>query len=316
MSHPKKQRQKGPMDTYYTPNPHEFVKSRKGGRQQTINVERMSGIKFSVRLRDGFTMQILEHEQEWEEKGCSILSDGWRDSVVQKDIINFMVNSPKGSVFVKSFDVSDVSKDADLLFHVLDKMVEEVGEKNVVQVVTDNALAYVKAGKLLEAKREHLYWTPCAAHCLDLMLEDIGKKVPKFTKERNLHRQVVTTFATSFITLAQVHRQRHHLNTMLISTEWEKAKWSSKNQIAKKVKTYFMQDSFWRNVLYALKLTDPLVKVLRLVDGEKYRAMGYIYEAMDRVKEAIRDSFSNADDYKTAFQIIDQMWECQLHKLT
>ncbi|KAI3499848.1 hypothetical protein L1887_35662 [Cichorium endivia] len=91
--------------------------------------------------------KVAENEKEWAEKGCSILSDGWRDSVVQKDIINFMVNSPKGSVFIKSIDVSDVSKDADLLFHVLDKMVGQVGEANVVQVVTDNASAYVKAGK-------------------------------------------------------------------------------------------------------------------------------------------------------------------------
>ena len=92
--------------------------------------------------------QLLEHEEEWAEKGCSILSDGWCDYVVQKDIINFMVNSPKGSVFKRSLDVSDVSKDADLLFRVLDKMVEEIGEKNVVQVVTDNASTYVKAGKI------------------------------------------------------------------------------------------------------------------------------------------------------------------------
>lgn len=66
-------------------------------------------------------------------------------------------------------------KDATMLFKLLDEMVEEVGEKNVIQVVTDNASNYVKAGKLLEAKRPHLFWTPCAAHCIDLMLEDIGK---------------------------------------------------------------------------------------------------------------------------------------------
>lgn len=29
--------------------------------------------------------------------------------------------------------------------------------------------------KLLEVKRKHLYWTPCAAHCIDLILEDIEK---------------------------------------------------------------------------------------------------------------------------------------------
>ena len=75
------------------------------------------------------------------------MSDGWRDSVVQKDIINFLVNSPRGSFFMKSMDVSEVSKDANLLFGILDDMVEEVGEENVIRVITDNASAYVKAGK-------------------------------------------------------------------------------------------------------------------------------------------------------------------------
>ena len=74
------------------------------------------------------------------------MSDGWRDSVVQKDIVNFLVNSPKGSVFMKSKEVSEVVKDATMLFKLLDEMVEEVGEKNVVQVITDNATNYVKAG--------------------------------------------------------------------------------------------------------------------------------------------------------------------------
>ena len=27
---------------------------------------------------------------------------------------------------------------------------------------------------LLMEKRKHLFWSPCAAHCIDLMLEDIG----------------------------------------------------------------------------------------------------------------------------------------------
>ena len=90
--------------------------------------------------------QIEEHKVEWAQKG-SILSDGWRDSVVSKDIVNFLVNSPKGSVFIKSMDVSEIVKDARLLYQMLDDMVEEVGESNVVQVVTDNASNYVKAGK-------------------------------------------------------------------------------------------------------------------------------------------------------------------------
>ena len=34
-------------------------------------------------------------------------------------------------------------------------------------------------------------------------------------------------------------------------------------------------------------VSEPLVKVLRLVDGDK-PAMGYLYEAIDRGKEAIQ----------------------------
>ncbi|XP_039003164.1 uncharacterized protein LOC120129826 isoform X2 [Hibiscus syriacus] len=37
MPPPKKPRQKGPMDMYFTPNPREAIKARKEGRQQTIN---------------------------------------------------------------------------------------------------------------------------------------------------------------------------------------------------------------------------------------------------------------------------------------
>jgi hypothetical protein len=39
----------------------------------------------------------------------------------------------------------------------------------------DNVANYVVAGKLLMERYQTLYWTPCATHCIDLMLEDMGK---------------------------------------------------------------------------------------------------------------------------------------------
>ena len=72
--------------------------------------------------------------------------------------------------------------------------------------------------------------------------------------------------------------------------------------------------SFWNVIVFALKATGPLVRVLRLVDGEKKPAMGYIYEAMDRAKEAISKAFNeNAAKYNEVFEIIDKRWNCQLH---
>ena len=62
-----------------------------------------------------------------------------------------------------------------LIFTLLTEVVEEVGVNNVVQVIMDNAANYVAVGKLLSLKYPTIFWTPCAAHCIDLMLEDIGK---------------------------------------------------------------------------------------------------------------------------------------------
>lgn len=51
---------------------------------------------------------------------------------------------------------------------------DEVGEENVVQVMTDNEASFKAVGEMLMNKRKHLYWTPCAVHCVNLMLEEIG----------------------------------------------------------------------------------------------------------------------------------------------
>ena len=75
------------------------------------------------------------------------------------------------------------------MFELLDSLVEEIEEENIVQVVTDSVSAYVGAGRLLEEKRKHLFWSPCAAHCLDLILSDIGN-IPIFFNTLGKARQI------------------------------------------------------------------------------------------------------------------------------
>ncbi|KAF8391687.1 hypothetical protein HHK36_023996 [Tetracentron sinense] len=75
--------------------------------------------------------------------------------------------------------------------------------------------------------------------------------------------------------------------------------------------------TFWKGIIYAMKITAPLVRVLRLVDGEKRPPMGYIYEAMDKAKEAIKEALGgqrNERRYKLIWNIIDRRWNAQLHQ--
>ena len=97
--------------------------------------------------------QILEeHRLCWKKYGCTIMTDRKR-----RTILNFLVNSTKGTVFLKSIDASDISKTTDKIFKMTDDVVEEVGEDNVMQIVTDNAANYKAAGDLLMQKRKKLY---------------------------------------------------------------------------------------------------------------------------------------------------------------
>ena len=67
-------------------------------------------------------------------------------------------------------------------------MVKEVGEHNVVQIITNT---YKKAGMKL-ARHYNLYRTLCVAHSIELMLKDVGKRATVVEVIKN--RSKVTKF--------------------------------------------------------------------------------------------------------------------------
>ncbi|KAK4581650.1 hypothetical protein RGQ29_025008 [Quercus rubra] len=366
---------KGPMDSFIRLKPEKVVALRKQGKMKQTNINDkldkekraqacqyigrlfyLAGIPFNVARLDEFkwaieaigqygpnmkppsyhelkvpilkkevayTNELLsDHKQDWKKYGCSIMSDGWT-SRTNRTLINFLVNCPSGTMFVKSIDASSFMKTGEKTFELLDTFVEQIGEAN-----------------LLEAKRPNLYWTPCAAHCIDLILEDIGK-IPRiaktlerviqltgyiynhggvlnmmreYTKQRELVRAGKTRFCTSYLIIKSIYKQKHNLRAMFTSEEWVRSRWA-KEANAKRVVEMILMPSFWNTIVYILKVMGPLVRVLRLVDNERKPAMGYIYGAMDRAKEAIIKAFNeNEERYSNIFKIIDERWECQLHR--
>ncbi|XP_042488693.1 uncharacterized protein LOC122068842 [Macadamia integrifolia] len=169
-----------------------------------------------------------KYEDYWKRYGCTLMSDGWTDK-------------------------------RNMLFQLLDSKIEEIGEDNVVQVATDNAANYVAAGRMLMQKRNKLCWTPCVAHCLDLMLEDIGKLKAYITIKRaktmtsfiyrhyklvdalrkktngiDLVRSGVTRFATSFLTLQSLYKNKDALKQLFVSDHWNSSKLSKTESLGGK----------------------------------------------------------------------------------
>ncbi|XP_042410295.1 uncharacterized protein LOC121999718 [Zingiber officinale] len=213
---------------------------------------------------------------------------------------NFLVNSPSKTVFLSSVETTNISKIADKIFEMLDD-VEKVGEENVVQIISDNAANYKAVGKLLMEKRKNLFWTPCAAHCLDLMLEDFNKHDP-MQKETIARAKLVVSYIYSWGTV---------VNWM---KEFTKGSSHSKKKKGQEIcNIIFDTQNFWPNVKLCLKIVSPLIKVLRMVDFDDKHAMGFLYKAIEHVKEEIKTNLrSSKKRYEPVYTIIDKRWKNML----
>ena len=217
------------------------------------------------------------------------MCDGWTGST-KLSIINFMVYSKGSIIFLKTVDASDKIKDNKYIYGLLKDVIKEVGEANVVQIVTDNGSAFVKAGKLL-MKKYNLYWTPCAAHCIDLMFEDIGKrdsvaqltgngqKITNFiynygwllAKMRqvcggDIMRPGVTRFATNYIALDSLLKKRVNLKKIFISNEWASHK-LSRAEVGHEVERFMFDHVYWEKVEKLVSIYEALYTVLHIVDS-------------------------------------------------
>eukprot|EP00253_Pinus_taeda_P019201 PITA_19201 len=271
------------------------------------------------------------------------MSNGWTDQK-GRSLINFLVNCPRGTMFMKFFDAFAYIKDARLLCDLLDVFSQEVRPQHVVQVITDNATNYVVAGKMLMERHPNLFWTLYVAHCIDLMLEDIGKilfvkdivetskSITKFIynhayvlhlmrtfTNNELVCPVITSFATSVISLQSILNSMWDVKRMFLSEEWRALLYSRKPKGEATCKLVSYKESLWAGVQEVRSITKPLVKVLRLIDEDKL-VMSYLYEAMDMAKESIRSYYDDKGDegfekQQILWEVIDERWNNTFHRL-
>ncbi|PSR92451.1 Alanine--tRNA ligase [Actinidia chinensis var. chinensis] len=282
---------------------------------------------------------LVEYKASWAVTGCSILADSWKDTQ-GRTLINFLVSCPRGIYFVSSIDATDIVEDATNLFELLDKVVEEMGVENVVQVITENTPSYQAAGKMLEDKRENLFWTPCASYCIDRMLEDFvkikiveecmekGQKITKmiynqigllnlmkkeFTGGRELLRPSVTQYASSFSTLQSLLDHRIGLKRMFQSNKWLSSRFSKSDE-GKEVEKIVLNATFWKKMQYVRKSVDPIMDVFQKINSDESLSIPYIYNDMYRAKLAIKSNHGDdARKYGLFWSVIDNHWNPLFH---
>ncbi|CAH9123996.1 unnamed protein product [Cuscuta epithymum] len=278
---------------------------------------------------------LKKQEEEWKANGCSVMTDAWTDGR-KRSIMNLCVNCKLGTTFLSSKDTKDDSHTGEYIFEYVDRCIQEIGEENVVQVVTDNASNNMAAASFLSLKRPKIFWTSCGTHTINLMLEAISKLpnfkgviqraksftvfiyahhktlalMRKFT-QREIVRPGVTRFASSFLTLQSLLEKKQELKSLVTSLEWDNTK-LSKTVKGKEAYETIIRNQFWDSVELCLRVFTPLVKVLRLVDGDDKPSMGFAYGELLRAKEDIKDLLKKECDYLPILYIIDSRSEDRL----
>ncbi|CAA0841959.1 hAT dimerisation domain-containing protein [Striga hermonthica] len=219
-------------------------------------------------------------------------------------------------------------------------VVEEMGEENVVQVITQNTPSYRAAGKMIEDRRRNLFWTPCAAYCIDQILDDFmrlnrvrdciekGQKITKFIYNRiwvlnlmkkefsggeELLRPSVTRSASSFTTLLSLLDNRIALRRMFQSNKWMSSRYAKLDD-SKEVKNIVYDSSFWRKVQFVKKSVDPIIEVLQKITSDESLSMPFIYNDMYRAKLAIKINHNDdARKYEPFWSVIDNHWSSLFH---
>ncbi|CAD6261061.1 unnamed protein product [Miscanthus lutarioriparius] len=229
-------------------------------------------------------------------------------------------------------EMSDVSHTSEVIFELVDKAIEDIGEDDVVQVVTDNASNNMGAKKLLHEKRPQIFWTSCAAHTINLMLQGIGN-IPRFkklvdqakaftifvyghtrtlecmryfTEGREIVRPGVTRFASNFLTLESIQEKKDQLRKMVVHSRWDSLK-DVKSQKGKNATATISNPNFWKDVKLTLAVFEPLFKVLRLVDGDVKPSMGFVYGELLKAKRKIKEALCNVESrFKDVIDIVEK----------
>jgi hypothetical protein len=86
---------------------------------------------YLAKVVDKVKIYVESYREIWKNNGCILMVDGWKDHK-RRTLINFLVYCPKGTVFLQSIDVSNVSKTIRWLHQLFIEVVLYVGVKNIV----------------------------------------------------------------------------------------------------------------------------------------------------------------------------------------
>jgi hypothetical protein len=136
----------------------------------------------------------------------------------------------------------------------------------------------------------------------------------KFTKGKEILRPAPTYFATNFIALQSILAHKDELRAMVTSREWVSSAYA-KDSKGKKFVESVLDSLFWKEYAIIMRMSEPLVRALRMVDGDDRPSMRYLYDAIHHAKEEMMRRFKKRKArVKPFIDIINNRWDGQQYR--
>jgi hypothetical protein len=250
--------------------------------------------------------------------GCTLASDGWSTKASINFINIMLVSSGQEAFHSCLFD--GAFKKASEIAAVTSTAIDSIGPDNIVQICMDGAARH--SFKHLRAKYPRIFYTWCAAHCVDLLIEDICKEPCiaatlsevkalislvmshsallhelRSRSSRVLLKHAVTRFATHYLCVERVLACQDALLAVLSCDAM--SDFIANQEPDGRAKTEEILHkcgnvSWFRQIARIRDLLRPFYLLLREVDGVKIGLAGKLYYNMYVLQETLDSNDSQS----------------------
>ena len=246
---------------------------------------------------------------------CIVISDGW-SNIRNEGLINFLLTTPL-PVFLKSVDTNTNKHTGAYIGDQIKSVIKESGPTKVFAIITDNAMNMKAAWEVVRTTYPHIVTIGCSAHGLNLLLGDIcelitldnlikkSKKLIKTIKHKHILNAMFikkqkesklsyalklpgrTRWGAVVIMFQSLVNGKASLQSMAITEELE-------NDLDADTRSLILDnDVFWKRITLSIKLLNPIVDGITIVEGDKTtlsHAVKVLHDIEKKMEENLAES--------------------------
>jgi hypothetical protein len=244
-----------------------------------------------------------------ESMSIGLQCDGWSNRR-NESVINFVLTTPK-PVFYKTLASKEEKHTGEYMASQMEEILLEIGPEKFYAIITDNAASMIKARNILHKKYPKIAVYSCAAHTINLFVQDVLKCKSIENLESDCKR-IVKDINNSHTLRAKLNRIQKEKSANTVALKLPvKTRWGSIYSCLKSLldNKYFLkalaveeghekllgrqsltsildEDVFWISVNKMTEIFQPIVKWITILESDEPK-LSMVAEAFKEINDML-----------------------------